>query len=174
MNIDGIVKPESIIHGYTIQTATVVYRSELKKQMVLDDPFLYSGSFMMGDTQLWFGLNRQGRIHYLPIITSVYRKHQGSVTMQKSFKKNIRFTLSSWERNYYLSYKYNFSDEEKNRSASGLGRYLAIYKILDSKYEPKIAEILPIPYYNGNACGLFIQEYWNFFKSKILHLFHRK
>lgn len=169
MNNDGIVNPEFLIHGYTIRTLTVVFRSCIRNKLSLMDSFLYKpGVFLMGDTQLWFGLSRFGKIHYLPEITSVYRKHEGSATMQKSFKKNIRFTLSSWERNYYLSYKYDFSDEEKTRSASELGRYLAIYRILDSTYEPPIAEVLPVPYYKGNAYGLFIHEYWNFFKAKIL------
>ena len=167
MNIDGIVKPESIIHGYTIQTATVVFRRDMKNQMVLNDPFLYSGNFMMGDTQLWFGLNMLGKIHFDERRMAVYRKHDNSATMKTSFKKRMRFSLSCWELNYYLANNYDFSIKEKERISKEFGKRLAIYRLLQPSYHSIIENVFPLPVTEENNFLLLLEEYWAFLKYKM-------
>ena len=65
---------ENILTNYRIQTVTVLYKHSYKNILSQEDPFLYgSGYFLMGDTPLWYGLFKKGKIGFIPDITSVYR-----------------------------------------------------------------------------------------------------
>lgn len=92
-----------ILRGYRIHTVSVVIRAKSYFEVINSDNFLYnSGYFLMGDTQLWYGLSQIGKIHFLPNVTCVYRKNDNSLTRVGNSKSFYRFSLSSMELNYYL------------------------------------------------------------------------
>lgn len=119
---------------YRIQTLTVVYRKEIKDLVSLSDPFLYgSGHFLQGDTPLWYGLLQHGKIHFLPEVTAVYRKNDGSLTATKSIKKRVRFMLSYAELRMYLLHRDNLYSIE-DRVNRIYARKLLCYKAFNPDY----------------------------------------
>lgn len=98
-----------------ILTLTVVVNSAIAKKVRSCDEFLFSGAFLMGDTQLWYSLAKEGKLHYLPDYTAVYRKHNDSATRGTNPKSFYRFSLSSYEMRRYLCERDDLpSDYQKN------------------------------------------------------------
>ncbi|WP_287640976.1 glycosyltransferase family 2 protein [Bacteroides sp.] len=106
----GFLSKEDILLSYRIQTASVLFRRILLDEIYKYDTFLYqSGYFLMGDTPLWYGLLGKGKIHFLPEVTTVYRKNNNSVTGHNNLKKYFRFILSMAELRLYLAKRDNLS-----------------------------------------------------------------
>lgn len=106
----GYLSREDILLSYRIQTASVLFRRNLLDEIYKYDTFLYkSGYFLMGDTPLWYGLLGKGKIHFLPEVTTVYRKNNNSITGHNNLKKYFRFILSMAELRLYLAKRDNLS-----------------------------------------------------------------
>lgn len=121
---------------YRIQTVTVVYRKDIAELVLSCDSSLYrSGRFLQGDTPLWYGLLQHGKIHFLPEVTAIYRRNDGSVTATKDIKKYMRFMLSYAELRMYLVHRDNLSsiEERVNRIYAQI---LLCYKAFNSNYIP--------------------------------------
>ena len=128
---------EKILSNYRIQTVSVVYKHSCKAILNEEDPFLYkSGYFLMGDTPLWYGLFKKGKIGFIPEITSVYRKNDTSITRIQNYKAHYRFELSSSELRKYLaerdSLSLTFRDNINKQYIKRLINYLAF----DSSFIP--------------------------------------
>lgn len=106
---DGLT-PEKILLGYRIQYCSVVYNQRAFIKARESDPFLFKGNFRMGDTQLWYQLQKEGDIYFDPKVCVIYRKHRGSSTMAKSILGKLQFTLSSAELRMYLAQRDGLSD----------------------------------------------------------------
>lgn len=89
-------------NSYRIQTNTALYPVSIFQDILDENPFLFSGFFLMGDTQLWCCLASRGKVHYLKDITAVYRVADGSACRSLIPKTNYRFHLSCWELRWYL------------------------------------------------------------------------
>ena len=89
-------------NSYRIQTNTALYPVSIFQDILDENPFLFSGFFLMGDTQLWCCLASRGKVHYLNDITAVYRVADGSACRSLIPKTNYRFHLSCWELRWYL------------------------------------------------------------------------
>ena len=89
-------------NSYRIQTNTALYPFSIFQDILNENPFLFSGFFLMGDTQLWCCLASRGKVHYLKDITAVYRVADGSACRSLIPKKKYRFHLSCWELRWYL------------------------------------------------------------------------
>lgn len=106
------VSPEMILKNeYWIQTATVVIRKSAYEKVKNSDFFIYKSSyFPFGDLQTWYGLSKEGLIHYLPKITTVYNANEGSATRATNPEKKYLFDLRGLEMRLYLCKRDNLSD----------------------------------------------------------------
>lgn len=102
--------PEKILLGYRIQFCTVLCRQTAFMKAKESDPYLFSGNFKMGDTQLWYQLHKEGEIFFLPKVCAIYRKHTGSATIASKVYDKLSFSLSSAEMRMYLSQRDNLSE----------------------------------------------------------------
>lgn len=140
LNHDGNVIPENILttHSYRIQYCSVLYRKDIYEQIINSDKMLYNGGyFMMGDTQLWFGFARIGKIHFEPSVLTMYRRNPNSASNQKDKKNKQRFSLSSAEMRYYVSLHYDIKEEIKKEFKQNYEKALIIYWKYDPNFIPK-------------------------------------
>lgn len=130
--------PQTLFEGYHVQTCSILYRTSLYLQAKEKDPTLFDGSFMFGDTPLYFALARMGEFIYIPKVTVVYRKNDGSATRQ-SLKKLYRFELSGAEFHWYLCSKYSFTpdfvESRRKMMIKALRKYWAFDPTFTSKFE---------------------------------------
>lgn len=89
--------------GGLIVTGTVIYRNQLRSEIIENDR-----NFMMGDTPMWLDLSQLAKIKYVDEILSVYRIHEGSVSKQNSFVGRGKFKLSMFEMRIYYYRKYRY------------------------------------------------------------------
>lgn len=139
LNQNGIVPLESILSAdYRVQTLSVVFRRVAYIRLIEMDPFLYQGGyFMMGDTQLWFGLAMLGKVHFLKEVTGIYRRNPNSFSNQIELKKRNRFSLSSAEMRYYISLHYNIDEKVKKQFRQNYEKRLIVYCVNDPNFVPK-------------------------------------
>ena len=128
--------PEDILHRYFVQTLTAVMRRDAYQKAIQHDEFLFSGYFLMGDTQLWYELSKLGKIHFLTDVTGVYRKNEGSAT-RGNIKNSYRFELSSAELRQYLCERDNLSPSFCKKTQIRYNRALYNYKVFDQTFIPK-------------------------------------
>ena len=135
-NIQALgLKPENVLKDYRIQTLTILVRTKLYQKIVESDYFLFkSGYLKMGDVQLWYSLSMLGKIHFLPDVTGVYRKNQGSVTRANSVIDVYRFRLSSWELRMYLCLRDSLSESYKKQVEINYSRALFKYLCFDKSF----------------------------------------
>ena len=128
---------EDVLSSYRIQTLTVVMRRDLYEKARESDSFLFkSGYLKMGDTQLWYTLFSYGKIHFLPEVTGVYRKNNGSVTRSWENGGIFRFSLSSYELRMYLCQRDHLRDDYRRQVEHAYNKALIIYKCFNPKFEP--------------------------------------
>lgn len=101
---------KTLDYEVTIGTATVLMRSDLYKRIRETCAEDFKG-YMMGDTQTWFHFARISKIYYLPEITAVYRKHEGSVTALGDAEKKLVFVRSMLSMRIDLAKKYGAPKE---------------------------------------------------------------
>jgi len=128
---------------YRIQTVTTIYRSDLWQKIT--DEFAISNYFMMGDTQLFFFATMNGKIHYDPSITSVYRLSPNSACKRgEKNKAHYRFNLSCEEMRVYLS-KYIQDEETIKKFRKAFGNALIRYATFDPSFRSKVDESVILP-----------------------------
>ena len=156
----------SIIYadGYKIRTCTVLYRKSIFDQVKKIDKKYLHGHFLMSDSQQWILLMQKGLIKYIPIITSVYRLHLGSVTRQKTFKNRLRFDVSSLERKLYeIDHKYIHIPFIKYAKMKMIFIYFyMLYHQIDKQYvtlDKKIEYILFIKLSEINPIKFILNRY---------------
>lgn len=138
LNNNGIVSIEDTLTKYRIQYCSVLYRKDIYEQIINSDKMLYKGGyFLMGDTQLWFGFARIGKIHFEPSVMAIYRKSVNSATTQKDPRKRNRFSLSMREMRYYISLHYDIKEEIKKEFQQNYEKALIIYWKYDPSFVPK-------------------------------------
>lgn len=122
---------------YRIQTNTVLFRTSVYHELINANPFLYSGSFLMGDTQLWVNLLMYGKVQYLPQVTAVYRIVEGSACRSKTIEGRIRFILSCYEMRLCLcSYFHLRVGTLILKLWARYIKYLLIYLYFNIAYKP--------------------------------------
>lgn len=126
-----------ILLKYHIQTVTVMMRQSARFEARNLDPFLFSGYFKMGDTQLWYQLSKVGKIHFIDSVTSVYRKNFGSTTKQSS-KQYFRFSLSSAEMRYYIAIHDSLPESIFRRFENSYEVAVNKYWLFDPEFVPTI------------------------------------
>ena len=136
--------PEKILLEYRIQNCTVVCRSNAYKSAKNSDPYLFSGNFKMGDTQLWYQLYKEGDVFFYPEVCAIYRKHAGSATMETRVYDKLHFTLSSAELRMYIAERDGLSEAfckivQKWYSQSYI-KCLAYNQSLSAKYPVNLKE----------------------------------
>ena len=125
-------------NSYRIQTNTVLFRTSVYNKLLTEDKFLFSGFFLMGDTQLWCELASYGKVHYLNSITAVYRIANGSACRPLNKVKLYRFQLSCWELRWYLFDKLKLKKSRLKIKIFVYYIYTALrYMLFDKKYDPK-------------------------------------
>jgi len=93
-----------LAHDYWITTPTVCARRDLVMRVREENPFEFSGAFMMGDKQQWLELSRIGKIHYIPRSTATMNRLPESVTESRDPAKRIRYSYSSLKlREHYIA-----------------------------------------------------------------------
>ena len=122
--------------GAIIQTLTVVINAEVYFKAKSNDPFLFSGYFLMGDTQLWYQASKYGMIHYLHDITCVYRKVKGSATNSTNSSDGWRFMQSVVEMRKYISIRDNFPEPYKSKIDIAYNDVTMIYTSINKLYKP--------------------------------------
>lgn len=127
-----------ILKGYRLLTLTVVVRTEVLKQAKQKDPFLFSGYFLMGDTNLWYEVSTFGKIFFMPDVTAMYRKNEGSVSRCADPAKMYKFRLSSAEMRLYISKRDNIGDDWIKYFQSLFDKTLYDYRCFDPTYQSKL------------------------------------
>lgn len=94
----------------TIGTATVLLNNELYKRIKVECADDFKG-YLMGDTQTWFHFARLSVVHYIPIITTTYRKHRGSITGVGDAEKKLVFERSMLTMRLNIVEKYGAPEE---------------------------------------------------------------
>ncbi len=131
------ISREYILSNYRIQTLTVVMRKDLYEKAKESDAFLFkSGYLKMGDTQLWYTLFSFGKIHFLPEVTGVYRKNDGSVTCSRGCDKIFRFALSSCELRMYLCHRDHLDKDYYRQVIRNYSQALIKYQCFNSRFKP--------------------------------------
>lgn len=136
LNYGEHVKPEDLLVDYRVMTLTVVMRRDIVDKSKKCDTFLFSRYFLMGDTQLWYSLSLQGKVHYSSEYCAVYRHSENSVTRQKNKQNYYRFRLSSAELRMYLSQRDNFSSNYSAKFRKKYNNYLFLYMAFDNNFNP--------------------------------------
>ena len=113
-----------LVKGRKFHTASVMFRKDL-----LDLPKNF-GDFPFGDTLIFIALSRKGKTHFSPNFSSIYRKNEGGVSMEKNrydwAQKVEKFNIllneylnyeynTTLNRNIYLNYKTAFKWSLKNK-----------------------------------------------------------
>lgn len=133
------IRLEDVLDGYRIQTLTILYkRTDYFKIRELD-PFAFSSNFLMGDTQTWYYLRKLGEFHFIPVVTAVYRVHEGSVSRKKCVGA-LRFDVSCAELRYYLASKDQLAVSYKFKIQKRLFRVIKLY----SYFFPHYKSIIPL------------------------------
>lgn len=128
---------------YRIQTVTTLFRRELRSK--LTDKFAIGSYFPMGDTQLFFFASQNGKIHYDPTPTAVYRLSPHSVCRRgEKSKARFRFDLSCEEMRVYLS-KYISNERVIQKFRKDFGKALIRYATFDPSFRSKIDESIISP-----------------------------
>jgi hypothetical protein len=100
--------------GLAILTCTAMVRRSIYEQIIEADPYLYSGQFLMGDTQLWAEMANLARVHYIPESLATHIITEESATRSKDKKKRLRFEVSRYELWLYLCNKYKLPSSIRN------------------------------------------------------------
>lgn len=125
-----------VLIDYKILTLTVVCRLDTCLQVLREDSDIFlTKRFLMGDTQLWYGIAKKGKVHYLNDRTAVYREVSGSATKLKNPVKAYRFYLSSWELRMYLAIRDNLDIETFEYIKNGYQNALFKYRCFDNTYK---------------------------------------
>ena len=121
-----------------IRTVTVLIRTQLLKDVMDSDPFLFDGHLMLGDTPVWIGcLLKRKTIGYIDEETAVYRVHNGSMTHTNSYKHKLAFAISRFEIGLYYKRKYGILSEFP-RIEKTYYLYVRIYRFL---FDPRFKDI---------------------------------
>lgn len=128
--------PECLLKGYRIQTCSVVVKREAQQYVRSHNPFLFSGYFKMGDSQLWYFLSKMGNICYIPQTMCVYRKHAGSATRSSNIKAALRFSLSAQEWRLYISQEDNLDKALIDNCKISYAKSLINYSCFDNDFKP--------------------------------------
>jgi len=102
-----------------IRTASVVYRSGLKKK-------LERTLFKMGDTPRWIQLSQLGKFRYINKSTVVYRISEGTMSRPGTHRNKYEFQLSGAVMRIYFCKKYNYEvpDSLMEKYRRYLDRYI--------------------------------------------------
>lgn len=174
-NFKDIFTPNSIIHDgefmwellsfqVMIGTATVLMRSDLYRTIMNSCAEDYKG-YLMGDTQTWFHFARISKVYYLPEITMVYRKHEGSVTALGNPEKKLVFEHSMLSMRMDLANKYGAPKEVIERIKRQISSMLITNCLSLKRYDEALSinkEILS----NRYLIAIMIRI------AKVLHLRH--
>lgn len=101
---------KTLSFGVTIGTATVLLNNELFRRIVCECADDYRG-YLMGDTQTWFHVSRLSGVHYIPVVTTTYRKHSGSVTSMGDAERKLVFERSMLAMRLNIAKKYGAPEE---------------------------------------------------------------
>ena len=128
---------EDIITRYHIQTHTTLMRSSYVMKANEDEPFLFSGYFLFGDTIRWFMMRRYGTIYFIPDNTGVYRKNIGSAT-RKGIMAEYAMMRSAAEFQWYVCNKYSFNPSVCLKKRAFLEKSLKLYYLFDPDFHSKV------------------------------------
>lgn len=151
---------EAIIDGnrYKVQTLTIMYR--LKFREAVDEMLSeYRGVFMMGDTPLFVCLLALGKIGFLPIITSMYRRNANSASNKNNHEFRARFSVSCEEMRLALANKFGLSKQLIRKRQKRYQHNLNILYCYDKNYRP---------YVNPQFNTKFDRFLYNVLKSPII------
>lgn len=91
-------------------TCTAFARRKLVMDLLENDPFLYSGNFLMTDMQYWTEISLSNKVFYIPECYATYRVLGESASHSKNPIKKANFAKSSYQMILYLCKKHNFSE----------------------------------------------------------------
>ena len=116
----GIVPPsgwvfEKLLLNNFICTLTVMVRTEVLKQ-VKDNLSRFNPPVLNRDITIWLELARLAQIHYLPDVTAVYRKREGSVSRSINPEKNLGFSRGGIDILMRFQDEYNVKKDLRDRS----------------------------------------------------------
>lgn len=135
--LNPITKLQDFYNGYWVQYVTIMYRKAVLDKIMEDNPFLFGGYFKMGDSQICFELLKSGPIHFIPKVTCVYRKNEGSAT-RGGAKSQYRFRLSTCELHWYYSLHCDFDEWFKEWKKKEMRAALVNYRAFDYDFVSQV------------------------------------
>jgi glycosyltransferase involved in cell wall biosynthesis len=105
--------------GPTKMTCTVMIRRDLYKQIIESDPYLHqSGTFLMGDYQVWAEAALISEVSYLPESLGTYRVLDESASRTRDIRKSLRFWRSASDMMFYLCDKHQLTESIRRQVES--------------------------------------------------------
>lgn len=119
-NTPGNLNVEQIFRKWGAWTLTAVIRKDLRDQVVEKDPYLYqSGTFLMGDLQLWTEIALISKVAYIMESLAIYHSLDESASNSRDQKKRLRFWKSYYEMKLYLCDKHGFPEDIRKENEAG-------------------------------------------------------
>jgi glycosyltransferase involved in cell wall biosynthesis len=102
---------------------TVIFRKDIYNTItpVIEPIF---NKTLMGDRILWLAMSRESKVHYLPDITAIYRRHDKSVSANTTIERAKSFFESSYYIRFYFIKKFGCKKETEKKV------YLDYHKVL--------------------------------------------
>jgi len=94
-------------------TPTVCARREDVMRVIAENPFEFSGHFLMSDTQLWLELARRGRFHYISDVMATMHRLPESASESQDPVRMLRFRMSQLELREHYALKLGLSLTER-------------------------------------------------------------
>lgn len=153
VQFDDGFKWDVMSFNVTIGTATTLIRCDIYKKIADECADDFAG-FMMGDIQTWFNCARLSKVNYLPIVTTTYRKHEGSLTALNDNQRELLFEKEMLRMRTYLCEKYDAPEPVRKRINVVIGSMLITTLIKLKQYDNAISVNKEI--FNNNSSLRFI------------------
>jgi glycosyltransferase involved in cell wall biosynthesis len=103
---EGDVFKKYLNGEYFVFNPTACIRMDLYRSVKRNNPDVFDGRYLMGDTQLWLELSRVTRFRLINEALATYTVLPESATRSRDVRKEIRFWKSALDMHLHLAHKY--------------------------------------------------------------------
>lgn len=127
-----------------IRFSSVLFRTDIFKMAIKKHSLFFDENFTTIDINVFYVMAFYGKLSYIPEYTTVYRIHDGSVSVNKNEHKQAKYSLGVLTANAYFCKEFSSSKKIINivfrNSLRGLCPYVLKYQ--DIEIRSKIIELV--------------------------------
>lgn len=144
-----------LLYGLSIATLTVMIRTDVFNKYYKEiNPVQYKWS--MSDYPLWLYVAANYNLYFLPDVTSVYRKHRGSVSRPIDFEKKKRYLQDHVKVQLFYAEKYNMPKDVFDTIGYRANYKMAIEHIEVRRYKEALPYIRQLSFKDKCKCYMHI------------------